>query len=59
MGGRVFEHESWRSIAVSERQWWVALGLAGMIVLMQFYDRAKPIYDGWKSQPAQPQAKRK
>jgi hypothetical protein len=44
---------------VSQRQWWVALGLAGMIVLMQLYDRAKPIYDGWKSQPAQPQAKRK
>jgi len=41
MGGRVFEHESWRSIPVSQRQWWVALGLAGMTVLMQFYDQAK------------------
>ena len=44
---------------MSPAQWWVALGLAGMFVLMQFYDRAKPIYDGWKSAPAQPQAKRK
>jgi hypothetical protein len=40
-------------------QWWVALGLAGMMVLMQFYDRARPIYDAWKSAPTQPQTKRK
>lgn len=44
---------------MSQRQWWVALGLAGAIVLMQFYDRAKPAYDAWKSAPAQPQAKKK
>jgi hypothetical protein len=44
---------------MSQSQWWVALSLAGMVVLMQFYDRAKPVYDGWKSVPAQPPAKRK
>jgi hypothetical protein len=30
-----------------------------MMVLMQLYDRAKPVDEGWKSAPAQPQAKRK
>lgn len=44
---------------MSPGQWWVALGLAGAIVLMQFYDRAKPVYDAWKSAPAQSPAKRK
>jgi hypothetical protein len=39
---------------MTRTQWWVALGLAGMFVLMQFYDRAKPIYDTWKSAPTQP-----
>ncbi len=38
-------------------QWWVALGLAGMFVLMQFYDRARPVYDAWNSPAAA--AKRK
>ncbi len=36
---------------MSQRQWWVALALAGSLVLMQFYDRAKPAYDSWKSVP--------
>jgi|RhiMetdeSRZDD1v2_1073273.scaffolds.fasta_scaffold3285268_1 hypothetical protein len=43
-------------------QWWVALSLAGAIVLMQFYDRARPMYDSWKSSTtatAQPPAKKK
>jgi hypothetical protein len=44
---------------MSQRQWWVALGLAGLFVLMQLYDRAKPVYDAWKSSPSQSQAKRK
>ena len=44
---------------MSQTQWWVALGLGGMVVLMQLYDRAKPVYEGWKSAPAQSQAKRK
>ena len=44
---------------MSQNQWWVALGLAGMIVLMQFYDRAKPAYDSWKSAPAPVQSKKK
>ena len=44
---------------MSQNQWWVALGLAGMIVLMQFYDRAKPAYDSWKSTPAPVQSKKK
>jgi hypothetical protein len=39
-------------------QWWVALSLAGMMVLMQLYDRVRPIYDTWKSAPAS-QVKRK
>jgi hypothetical protein len=43
---------------MSQRQWWVALGLAGVFVLIQVYDRAKPAYDAWKSAPAQ-SAKRK
>lgn len=42
---------------MSQNQWWVALGLAGMIVLMQLYDRAKPAYDSWKSAPAQAKKK--
>jgi hypothetical protein len=44
---------------MSPAQWWVALGLGGMFVLMQFYDRAKPVYDAWKSPAAQAPAKRK
>jgi hypothetical protein len=42
---------------MSQNQWWVALGLAGMIVLMQFYDRAKPVYENWKSTTAQAKKK--
>jgi hypothetical protein len=44
---------------MSPAQWWVALGLAGSLVLMQLYDRARPAYDAWKAAPAQPPAKRK
>jgi hypothetical protein len=44
---------------MTRSQWWVALSLAGMMVLMQVYDRARPIYDAWKSTPTQAQAKRK
>ena len=40
-------------------QWWVALGLAGLMVVMQFYDRARPVYDAWKSAPGQSQTKKK
>ncbi len=44
---------------MSQSQWWVALGLAGAMVFMQLYDRAKPAYDAWKSAPAPSSAKRK
>ncbi len=44
---------------MSPAQWWVALSLAGMMVLMQLYDRTKPVYDAWKSPAVQPPVKRK
>lgn len=44
---------------MSQNQWWVALGLAGLFVLMQFYDRARPVYDAWKSVPGVSQTKKK
>jgi hypothetical protein len=40
-------------------QWWVALGPAGTMVVMQFYGRARPVYDGWKSAPGQAQTKKR
>jgi hypothetical protein len=46
------------AIWMTPTQWWVALSLAGMMVLMQLYDRVRPIYDTWKSAPAS-QVKRK
>jgi hypothetical protein len=47
------------AILMTPTQWWVALSLAGMMVLMQLYDRLRPIYDTSKSAPAQSQVKRK
>jgi hypothetical protein len=44
---------------MSQNQWWVALGIAGMFVLIQVYDRAKPAYDSWKSAPPPVQAKKR
>jgi hypothetical protein len=43
---------------MTPKQWWVALGLAGLMVAMQLYDRVKPAYDGW-SAPGQSQQRKR